>query len=162
MLHFLSLKHDQVNRFIPDNIPSNNCISIFIPYKPGDVENTIDLARKDGTAKVLRYIPEMALRQEFSMPLLPAKAIDIFETDDEEEDEFSDEIDNKIGGHGIWLQNRIELPGKTFLLQVLGATVNENWRSHQGIFMGGVGYLFLNDEQNSVDSVAGDFKLQYT
>jgi Domain of unknown function (DUF1963) len=162
LLHLLTLPSELVNQFVTLDLPSNHCISVFIPYKPGEVEHLIDLARKDGTAKVLLYESTTGLRQECKTPLLPAKVMEIYETDDDEEDEFSDEIDNKIGGHGIWLQNRIEIPGKVFLLQVLGATMNQNWPSHQGILMGGVGYLFVSNQFDSASTDIGEFILQYT
>jgi hypothetical protein len=163
LLHLLTLPSDLVNRFVSVGLPSNHCISVFIPYKPGEVEHLIDLARKDGTARIFLYESTIKLRQECKTPLLPAKVMEIYETDDDEEGEFSDEIDNKIGGHGIWLQNRIEIPNKTFLLQLLGATMNQNWPSHQGILMGGVGYLFVSTQFDSTTTNnIGEFKLQYT
>lgn len=162
MLHLLTMQSNDVNKFVANALPLNHFLSVFIPYKKGEIEYVIDLARKNGIAKVYAYEATTKLRQECITPLLPAKSMEIYETDDDEEDEFSDEVDDKIGGHGIWLQNRIEIAGKFFLLQLLGATINRNWPSHNGIFMGGVGYLFVSNTQGCPALEVGEFKLQYT
>ena len=111
-------------------------------------------------------MPSDSVRQECESPLVPPRALAV-DCDDEaeDEDEFSDEIENKIGGSPVWLQDRMQFDGMTFCMQLVGASISKAWSTHKGIFLGGIGYLYLNPSVPDVaDAVVrcGQFRIQYS
>ena len=166
MLHLISLPGELVSKLTGIQVHHAACISVFIPYQQDSIEESISLARQAGTAQVLLYQPGTVARQEFNLPMEPARALTIDSDEDvEEEDEFSDEIENKIGGTPTWLQDRIDSGDMVFCLQLVGPTLVARWPAHRGLFLGGVGYLFLNKtmpEASFEPIVCGDFRVQYS
>ena len=147
MMHLLALPANMVNDSSGCRLPENYCVSVFIPYRKNSIEHVIELARKPDAACIIAHEVSTKIRQECESPLLPPHEIKI-DSDEEadEEDEFSDEIESKIGGGPVWLQDRIDAPGCQFLLQLVGSAFNQYWPSHKGIFMGGICYFFIRDD----------------
>ncbi|WP_081687019.1 DUF1963 domain-containing protein [Chitinilyticum litopenaei] len=163
MLHFMAIPTEIVNEHLGFELPEKHCISLFIPYQPDSIQHVIDLARNNNVASIFMHPISKELRQECSFPLNPAHAIRIdCDHDAEEEDEFSDEIDSKIGGTPVWLQDRISIDHHHFLLQFVGSVFDKYWPSHKGLFMGGIGYVFINTEHLSPGKNLGQLKIQFT
>jgi len=163
MLHLLTLPSNIVNIFSDCNLPTDHCISVFIPYRHDSIDYAIDLARKPGAAFVIAHKTSMEIRQECKYPLLPPHEIKIdCDKEAEDEDEFSDEIDSKIGGGPVWLQDRLEISDKKFLLQLVGAMIGNCWPSHKGMFLGGIGYLFIDGNFDYSKSRFGEFRVQFS
>lgn len=165
MLHLISLPGALVGKLVGIQVHPAACISVFIPYSQDSIEASFSLARRPGTAQVLLYQPAETVRQECNFPMEPAHAITIDSVEGAEEDEFSDEIENKIGGGPTWLQDRIDMGGMAFCLQLVGPTLATRWPGHRGLFLGGVGYLFLERVMLApgLEVVnCGDFRIQYS
>ena len=163
MLHLMTLSPELINTYSNCKIAETHCVSVFIPFKKNSVEHVIDLARRPESARVIAHEIATEIRQECREPLDPPHAITV-ECDPgrDDEDEFSDEIEPKIGGGPTWLQDVIEAPGKQFLLQLLSSQFNDSWPSHRGMFMGGVVYLFISDHCDVTEERFGQLTIQYT
>lgn len=166
MLHLLSLPGGFLTNHTNITVDNSMCVSVFIPYSKDSVEESISLARRKDAAHVLVYEPGNLVRQQHGWPLQPCRILDV-DPDEEaiDDDEFSDEIENKIGGIPVWLQDRIDYAGMEFCLQLVGGTIKQFWPSHSGIFLGGVGYLFLKPEIPSIrggSELCGSFRIQYS
>ena len=103
------------------------------------------------------------LRQENTKPLSPPHKLRI-EThlNIEDEDEFSDEIEEKVGGIPTWLQDTIEYTNYIFALQFIASEFNDYWPTHKELFMDGICYLFLNKILDLSETQAGMFRIQYS
>lgn len=163
MLLLMTLASTLISTYLNNRLPENYGISVFVPFEKDSVEHVVDLARRPETARVIAHEIAPDLRQECHAPLVPPHAITIeVDADREDEDEFSDEIENKIGGKATWLQDRIELYDKQFLLQVGAGLFDRYWPSHRGIFMGGMVYLFVNKAGVLLAPQFGQLTVQYT
>lgn len=145
------------------NLPNDLILSIFVPFDPSSVDHALAMARTPMSAKALLHPKATAFRQESSFSLDPPRALIVdLEPDAEDEDEFSSEIEPKIGGMPTWLQRRIEIPQRRFVLQLMSHQIREHWPAHGSLFMGGVGYLFLDIAWNGANPEVGELRLQYT
>jgi len=163
MLHLMTLSSHLVNTYSACRIPENYCVSVFIPYGKESNGHVVDLARHPDTARIIAHEIGAEVRQECSDPLSPPYSM-LIDSDPgrEDEDEFSDEIEPKIGGRPTWLQDVIESPGKQFFLQLLASQFNKLWVSHRGMFMGGVVYLFIDQDYDATAEQFGQLTVQYT
>jgi len=157
MLFLMTLSGELISMYTKILIPKNLSISVFIPYTKNSITDTIQMARSSDIAKVIIHENENFTRQENDTPLLPARKISIKSEDIEDEDEFSDEIEEKIGGVPTWLQDKIDYEDYEFVLQILGTEFGKYFPEYKNIFLGGVGYLFF-----SKSTKQGIFQIQYT
>lgn len=156
MLFLASLSSDMLKSQCGMMIPEGQILSIFCPYKPDDVECAIDMARGREKGYMMTHLPAQP-RQESEYPISGIKKIELnlnFETD---EDEFSEELDDKIGGQPNWLQDRFNYTGYDFVLQLSGLSFGKNFADHKNLLMGGMLYIFYNPLNNS-----GLLTLQYS
>lgn len=162
MLHLMALPSRWANQYAGCRLPYNYCVSIFIPFQKNSITHVIDLARNPLAAYVIAHEAASTLRQECASPLIPPHGIRIeCDPDRPEEDEFGEDIEDKIGGGATWLQDRITAEGKQFLLQIGGMTFDTYWPTHGGMFMGGMLYLFIADAI-ALDGRCGQLTVQYT
>lgn len=137
-------------------IPEDQVLSIFCPYTKDDVECAIDMARGRERGAVIAHFAA-APRQEFEYPIHDIKKLVLDEDMETDEDEFSEELDDKIGGGPNWLQDRFDYSGYDFVLQISGLLFGKIIPSHKHIFMGGMLYVFYSPSDNK-----GLVTLQYS
>lgn len=156
MLFLASLSSELLKSQCNIIIPEGQVLSIFCPYKKDDIEYAIDMARARETGYLIAHFP-VKPRQEFEYPISEIKKLELnlsFETD---EDEFSEDVEDKIGGRPNWLQDSYNYAGYDFVLQISGLYFGKIIPSHKNIFMGGVLYIFYNPSNNN-----GLLTLQYS
>ena len=156
MLFLASVSADWLKSECGIVIPQDHVLSIFCPYQKGSIEHSIDMARGREFGCVVSH-PAKAPRQEFADAIFEPRKLELnvdFETD---EDEFSDDIDDKIGGTPNWLQDRFDYSGHDFVLQISGLCFGKVVPTHKDLLMGGVLYVFYNSSSN-----AGRVTLQYS
>jgi hypothetical protein len=147
MLFLASLSPEIIQSECGIYIPEGNIISIFLPYKKGSIEHAIDIARQRDRGYIISH-PPGELRQECEYPIIEGRQINLnkdFETD---EDEFSEDIEDKIGGDPNWLQDRFDYSGHEFLMQISGLYFGTVFPDHKDLFMGGIFYAFYNSAKN--------------
>lgn len=156
MLFLASISSELLMSECNISIPKDHVLSVFCPYKKGDIEHAIDMARGREPGFVISHLAE-APRQEFDDPILEAKKLELnkdFETD---EDEFSEDVEDKIGGNPNWLQDKFDYSGADFVMQLSGMYFDEVIPTHKGIFLSGVLYVFYDPSSNH-----GTVALQYS
>jgi hypothetical protein len=162
MLFLMTLSSDFLHKHTGCIIPNDNCVSVFVPYREGGIECAISMARSIDAAKVIVHKISQTTRQGFYKPLFPPRKIRLeIHCDIEDEDEFSEDIEEKVGGVPTWLQDRIDYKNYQFLLQFIAGEFNEFWPNHQELFMDGVCYLFLKKGFENLKNQAGMFRIQY-
>lgn len=156
MLFLASLSSDLLKSQCNIIIPEGQILSIFCPYKEDDIECAIDMARGRENGYVVAHFPTEP-RQEFESPISSIKKLELNLNVETDEDEFSEDIDDKIGGRPNWLQDRFNYTGYEFVLQISGLYFGKVIPHHKNIFMGGVLYVFYNPLNNT-----GLLTLQYS
>lgn len=163
MLHFIVLPPETVASACGVLIPHDHVVSLFVPYSKDSVQYAIDLARKSQVARAVVHRRAGSARQECACALLPAHALQVKVVDDiDDEDEYSDEIDSKLGGTPVWLQDRIDVPDYRFVLQLVGTLIGRFWPSHNGIFLGGICYFFVRADGDVSRQDFGKLRIQYS
>jgi hypothetical protein len=137
-------------------IPENQVLSVFCPYNKEDISCAIDMARGRETGYVIAHFAGVP-RQEFEYPVSGKKKVELNEDLETDEDEFSEDIDDKIGGTPNWLQDRFDYTGYDFVLQISGLYFAKMIPTHSNLFMSGVLYVFYNSSENK-----GLVTLQYS
>ena len=144
-------------------LPEGLLLSIFVPFDPGSSDHAVAMARAPNSARALVHSKAVTYRQESQFSLDPPRKVIIDEDDViTPEDEFDTDVEPKIGGVPTWLQRRIDIPGRRFVMQLMAHQIRAHWPKHSSLFMGGVGYLFLDIEWDQTYPEAGEFRLQYT
>lgn len=137
-------------------IPADHVLSIFYPYRKGDIEHVIGIARGKEPGFVVSHFAE-APRQEFEDPIREARKLELNENFETDEDEFSEDLDDKIGGRPNWLQDRFDYAGYDFVMQISGMYFRKVIPTHKDLFAGGMFYVFYNPSNNE-----GLVSLQYS
>jgi hypothetical protein len=137
-------------------IPEDHVLSIFCPYKNGDIEYAIDIARGRERGYVVAHLAG-APRQEFEYPITEAKKVELDEDLETDEDEFSEDLDDKIGGRPNWLQDTFDYAGYDFVMQISGMYFGKITPTHKDLLMSGMFYIFYNPHNNN-----GLVTLQYS
>lgn len=91
------------------------------------------------------------------IPITEAKNLELDEDLETDEDEFSEDLDDKIGGVPNWLQDKFDYTGYDFVIQISGMCFNGIIPAHQELLMSGVLYVFYNSLNNN-----GLLTLQYS
>lgn len=164
MLFLMTLSSNFLNKYANYEIPDSHCLSVFVPYAKGSIEGAIQLARTIDAATVLIHKTSSTPRQENKTPLNTCRKLRVeIHPDIEDEDEFSDEIEEKVGGVPTWLQDRIDYTDEyKFVLQYIAGEFEGYWTDHNELFLDGICYLFLREPFNLNDSQAGMFRIQYS
>ena len=143
LMFLASLSSDLLKSECGIDIPQGHILSIFCPYEKEDIEYPIDMARGRERGFVVVH-PAEAPRQEFGDPILPAKKLELNKKFATDEDEFVEDIDDKIGGRPNWLQDRFDYAGNQFVMQISGMYFGKIIPTHKNVFMSGVLYVFYN------------------
>jgi Domain of unknown function (DUF1963) len=164
LLHLITIPGRTLNHYANLTVDGDTCLSVFVPFKAGDIKRGIQLARESGASQVFLYkqLGESSAPPK-SLSFGPFEMIFVEDRpDNEDEEEFSGETDDKIGGHAIWLQRRIDLPKSKFVLQINERLLTESCPELAGIFVGGMGFLFIDvNAQPGLDSI-GELRVQFT
>lgn len=91
------------------------------------------------------------------LPIIDAKVLRLDENVETDEDEFSEDLDDKIGGNPNWLQDRFDYTGYDFVLQISGMYLGKIIPTHKEALMSGMLYIFYNPVDNN-----GLITLQYS
>ncbi len=163
-LLFLSADSTWIVNNAEIELPENMVLSVFVPFDPNSIDHSSAMARVSNSAKALLHTKETFYRQECLYPIEPPRQL-VIERGNSPETVFSEiasEIEPKIGGDPTWLQNKIEIPGRSFVLQMMAHQIRKHWPSHSPLLMGGVVYLFLDTHWNQREPLIGELRLQYT
>lgn len=156
MLFLASISADLLQSQCNIAIPEGSILSIFCPYKKDEIEYAIDMARGREPGYLIAHLPD-APRQEFDYPILQGKKLRLNENVETDEDEFSEDVEDKIGGIPNWLQDRFDYTGYDFVLQISGMYLGKVIPTHKDVLMNGMLYVFYNAANNS-----GIVTLQYS
>ncbi|MGO4294322.1 DUF1963 domain-containing protein [Chitinophaga sp. RAB17] len=156
MLFLASLSSQLLKAQCDIVIPEDQVLSIFCPYERDNIECAIDMARGRETGCVIAHFAKEP-RQEFNDPIAEVKKLVLNEDVETDEDEFSEDLDDKIGGNPNWLQDRFDYTGYDFVLQISGLYFGKIIPTHKHIFMGGMFYVFYHPSDNK-----GLVTLQYS
>jgi hypothetical protein len=164
LLHLFTISSVALNHYMNLAIEDGLQLSVFVPFKAGDIKRGISLARDPYRSKVLLYKPLKTHGPKNSEQTLEPRTMTFMKDrpDDEDEEEFSGEVDDKIGGGPIWLQRRIQLPESRFLLQINEGLLTKVWPELAGIFVGGMGFLFVKNPARPGRDSIGELRVQFT
>lgn len=156
MLFLASLSPQLLKSQCNITIPADHVLSIFCPYKKGDIEYVIDMARGRERGYIIAHLAG-APRQEFEYPITGAKRLELDTDLETDEDEFSEDLDDKVGGRPNWLQDTFDYAGYDFVMQMSGMYLGKMIQTHKDLLMSGMLYIFYNSANNE-----GLVTLQYS
>jgi uncharacterized protein YwqG len=156
MLFLASLSPQLLKSQCNITIPDDHVLSIFCPYKSDDIEYAIDMARGRERGRIMAHLAGSP-RQEFESSITEAKKLELDENLETDEDEFAEDLDDKIGGQPNWLQDRFDYTGYDFVMQLSGMYLGKIIPTHKGLLMSGMLYIFYNSSNNN-----GLVALQYS
>ncbi|QNP47539.1 DUF1963 domain-containing protein [Diaphorobacter aerolatus] len=156
MIFIGSISSELLNSETSVKIPEGHLLSVFCPFEKNSVDIPIGLARHGAAGCVIHH-PVGTPRSCEELPKISAKLIEKIPSIETDEDEFSEDLEDKMGGSPNWLQDRIDFSRSEFVAQFSGMYFEKIFPELKGIFMGGMLYVFFDSKLNQ-----GFIRLQYS
>jgi len=155
-------------------VPTGFCLSVFCVFDPNDFDTTVSLmVHDDQDFPNLASGGRMVLLHKASAqpcaapadapPTIPMKKMSlqlIPDGDHNFKQPDTGDIHCKVGGKGGWGQEPVQLDGMHYVLQLTETALGGGKHAHNGLFEGGVAFLFLKDPMSLGET--GTFFIQFT
>lgn len=135
-----------------------------------DNQSRDSVLRGGHSAVLLHRVGQKELTPDIETPYIKKNGVKLLPfSKTEETDDLEDEINgiecSKKAGRPSWIQDEIYMdPKHYFFLQITEEDITSISLRHEGVFRGGIGYLFLKNGLNKLgdNAIAGEFFIQFS